>query len=183
MQREEGQVVVDAPAMKRPARLFQLPNSESPPNQVRLKPYFGRHQIILVFFDDRLGADRDPALLWIARHAKQIANADIKVFGISGALPPQNRAAVKRLEKQGLAVPFVLLTDPPPTEGAAEMGYLVHKQWGRYDKQTGRSLQGIFLIDRAGQVQWNETGPTPTSLHDIRDHIQVKGLSGRLVAM
>jgi peroxiredoxin len=181
--REERPTTVVAATMKRQPPSFELFDSESPPNQVRLISYLGRHQIILVFFDGRLGADRDPALLWFARNAKQIEAANIKVFGISGALSPQNRAAVKRLEQQDLAAPFVLLADPPPTEGAPGMGYLVHNQWGRYDRQTGQSLQGLFLIDRAGQVPWNENGPVPMSLDDMTDAIEVKGISGRWVVL
>ncbi|MBT4868448.1 MAG: redoxin domain-containing protein [Planctomycetaceae bacterium] len=166
LRREERPATPVASLTERSATTFSLSNSESPPTPVRLATFLGRHRIILVFFDDRLGADRDPRLLWLSRNAERIEDADIKVFGISGALPPQNRAAVKKLQEQGLAIPFELLTDPPPTEGAPEMGYLVHKEWGRYDRQTGQSLPGIFLIDRAGRVQWNESSPVPVELDD-----------------
>jgi peroxiredoxin len=162
--REERPSVGVVTAMKRQPPPFELFNSASPPAPVRLATYLGRHQIMLVFFDGRKSADRDPVLLWLSRNAERIEDADIKVFCISGALPFQNRAAIKKMQNQGLAVPFVLLTDPPPTEGAPEMGYLVHKEWGRYDRQTGQSLPGIFLIDRAGRVQWNESGPVPVEL-------------------
>ena len=166
LRREERPTVSVPTATKRQPPTFELFNSASPPTPVRLATYLGRHRMMLVFFDGLKSADRDPVLLWLSRNAERIEDADIKVFCISGALPFQNRAAIKKLQQRGLAVPFVLLTDPPPTEGAPEMGYLVHKEWGRYDKRTGRSLPGIFLLDRAGRVEWKQDGPVPVKLDD-----------------
>ena len=152
--------------VKRQAPLFELYDAGSPSKRVRLASYLGRHRIIVVFFDGRRGADRDPRILRLARDAERIERAGIVVFAISDALPPENRTALKRAEEKGIEIPFLLLSDPPPTPGAPLAGHRVHRAWGRIDRKSGKPVPGIFLIDRAGRVEWTADGPKPVSPDD-----------------
>ena len=151
-----------------PRPLFELYNAKQPSELMRLKSFLGRHRIILVFFDSRLGADRDPRLLRLYRAAGQIEKAGIIVLAVSGALPSENRQATERARKSGLRILFPLLSDPPSTSASPEMGYLVHRAWGRYDEQARQPQPGIFLIDRAGTVNWIGNKPQPVGLDDRR---------------
>lgn len=155
-----------APMSRRPAPLFELFNAERPPELVRLSSYIGRHPIIVVFFDARLGAARDPRLLRLYRDVDRIRDAGIKVFAVSSALPQENRKVVERMQNSGRDAPFPLLTDLPPTPQAPQRGYVVHKAWGRYDAARGEPLLGIFLIDRAGRVAWAAGAPVPVEPDD-----------------
>jgi peroxiredoxin len=161
---------LSAPVVRRPVPrpLFELLDAKQPSELVRLQSFLGRHRIIVVFFDSRLGADRDPRLLRLYRDAGRIENVGIIVLAVSEALPSENRQAVKRARQSGLRIPFPLLSDPPSTSAAPGMGYLVHSAWGRYDEQARQPLPGIFLIDRAGTVNWNGNKPQPVGLDDRR---------------
>lgn len=151
-----------------PAPLFELFDCQSPPQRVRLTSYLGRHSILILFFDGKLGADKDPRMKWVTENAQRIDEADLYVFAISGALPFQNREFQTQLSTGPLANRVYLLTDPPSTEGARAMGYLVHRQWGRYDEQTEQPHQGLFLVDRAGRVEMNKGRPVVVALDDSK---------------
>lgn len=151
-----------------PAPQFELFDCQSPPHRVQLTSYLGRHSLLVLFFDGKLGADGDLRMKWVTENAERIAQADVYVFAISGALPYQNREFHQRLESGPLANRLYLLTDPPSTEGARAMGYLVHRQWGRYDEQTERPQQGFFPVDRAGRVELNKGRPAVVTLDDSK---------------
>ena len=137
------------------APMFQLTDENNHP--VRLKSYVGRHRIVLVFYDGELGADRDPTLLQLRGEFERIDSAGIVVFGISTALPQQNRRAIER----GGAFPFLLLSDIPT--GAQSVPFQVHHTWGRIDENTFRTHSGVFLIDRKGDVDWSNGKPVPVA--------------------
>ena len=140
------------PELKRPAIPldFSLHTQHSPPQIVRLKPYLGRHSILVIFYDGQAGADRSPVLRRLHRDRDRLKSAGVKVMAISDALPPANRAALDRLG----GLPFPLLSD---------VTMQVHEQWGRLDADTGRPLAGVFVIDRAGNITWPGRHPEPAA--------------------
>ena len=146
------------PTAKRPAQslLFTLKDQNN--KSVRLERYFGRHPILLVFFDQRTGADRDPVLLSLRKEWNRLKRENVIVLGVSTALPQDNRKRIeeKQEENPDFDLPFPLLTDLPPE-------CRVHRQWGRFDEAVGLPLPGLFYIDRAGNVDWAGRFPKPVS--------------------
>ena len=140
---------VRPPAM-RSAPAFELYDDHKPSQIVRLKSYLGRHRILVVFFDGQAGADRSPVLLRLKREFESLKRADVKVFAVSDALPQQNRPAGERVG----GFPFPLLTD---------LTGRVHEDWGLAGTKTGELRQGVFLIDRAGNVAWEKNAPQPSA--------------------
>ena len=144
------------PVAKRSARflLFELYDRNN--QTVRLERYLGRHHILLVFFDQRTGADGDPVLLSLRGEFNRLKGENVIVLGISTALPQDNRKRIeeKRKEDPDFDLPFLLLTDLPPE-------CRVHRQWGRFDEAVGLPLPGLFYIDRAGNVDWAGRFPKP----------------------
>jgi hypothetical protein len=43
----------------------------------------------------------------------------------------------------------------------------VHKAWGRYDEEHGRPLEGVFLVDRKGEVAWSRESGGPLPLANL----------------
>jgi len=136
------------PTVKQAAPPFELYNEKHPNELVRLVGYLGRHRILVLFFDGKTGADRDPILLRLRQNFDRLRKNDIKVLAISTALPQENRKAIQRSGP----FPFPLLSDPD---------LQVHRRWGRIDEQTGMPRTGLFLIDRAGEVDWADRSPRP----------------------
>lgn len=114
----------------------------------KLERYIGRHEILVIFFDGELGADRDPMLQRVRERFSKIKSRGTQVVAISAALPQHNRQAVERSGK----FPFPVLSDPE---------FLIHRMWGRYDENEQRPLPAAFLIDRAGRVPWTGQSPRP----------------------
>jgi len=146
----------ELPTAKRPAPSFELYDQDN--RIVRLGTYLGRHTIVLVFYDKRDGADRDPSLRKLRENSARLKQESVIILGLSTALPQENR---KRIEERGktepdFELPFPLLTDIPPVCS-------VHRQWGRFDETVEISLQGVFHIDRAGNVDWAGRFPKPVS--------------------
>lgn len=130
-----------------------------PSKRVRLKSYLGRHRILLVFFDNEAGADKDPVLVALREHRETIQKDRVIVLGISTALPQQNRQAIRR----GGEIPFPLLTD---------LDGMVCQTWGvlnMRDDGSFRNRPAVFVIDRAGTVAWKGENPQPVA--DPLDHL------------
>ncbi|MCC7423587.1 MAG: redoxin domain-containing protein [Planctomycetaceae bacterium] len=124
-----------------------------PSKPVRLKSYLGRHRIILVFFDNEAGADKDPVLAALREHRETIQKNRIIVLGISTALPQHNRQALRR----GGEIPFPLLTD---------LDGMVCQTWGvlnMRDDGSFRNRPAVFAIDRSGTVAWKGDHPQPVA--------------------
>lgn len=135
-------------AAERPAPLFEGLDSNN--EMVRLERYVGRHPVIVVFYDGKAGADESADLLALREHFSEIDAAGAKVIAVSGALPQQNRAAMR----SSGSFPFPLVTDVPPE-------YAVHRRWGRYDESADQPLPGLFFVNRQGNVAWGNRGPQP----------------------
>ena len=115
---------------------------------VKIERYLGRQEVLLIFFDGDVGADRDPVLLRVRQQFPELKRRGVHVVGVSPAIPQYNRQAMERSGK----FPFPLLSDPE---------YFIHRLWGRYDEDRRESQTGVFWIDRAGQVAWSGQSPRP----------------------
>ncbi len=123
----------------------------APSRRVRLRTYLGRHLILLAFFNDAAGADRDPILTQLRTAHESLKANDVIVLAVSTALPQENRAAIRR----GGPYPFPLLTDLDGTVCAA---------WGCLnvrDDGSRETRSALFVIDRAGRVGWGDRLPQP----------------------
>ena len=80
----------------RPAPEFELYDQHEPSETVRLEGYLGRHTIVIVFFDAKIGADRDPILARLRQDFDKIKSSGTKVFAISTALPQDNRKVIQQ---------------------------------------------------------------------------------------
>lgn len=113
----------------------------------RLKSFLGRHNLLVVFFDDEVGAASDEVLQHLKHHSEELRNADYHVIAVSSALPQHNRHSdFPRL--------FHLLTDPEPI-------WKIHREWGCFDDQAGRPRQAVYHVDRAGNVATSRGVPVP----------------------
>jgi peroxiredoxin len=123
--------------IERPAPAFEALDARN--EMFRLQRYLGRHRVLVVFFSAELTAAGDPNLLAVREAYPELSRRDVKVVGVSTALPQQNRAA---MEHHG-DYPFPLVTDVDLT---------IHRRWGRLSVGTNEPLSGVFLIDRKGAV-------------------------------
>jgi peroxiredoxin len=142
---------------------FDLFDQQKPPERVRLRSYLGRHPIVIVFFDPEAGADRDDVLVRLRRDWDRVRSAGLIALGVSTALPQENRPVAEnapslhRASPDRSPFPFPLLTDLKPE-------CRVHRLWGRYEAPQQRTIPGVFLIDRAGQVAWDRSRDKPRPL-------------------
>lgn len=138
----------------RPAPLFEAFNQN---NQiVRAGSFIGRHEIWVVFFNEPL--DRDPLFRSVMRVADAAQAEGIKIIGITPALPQVNRKLLKTIDETSIPI----LTDPEPV-------YTLHRQWGLVDEQTGKVRSALFVIDRLGNVAWNNG--RPVSVADVDEFL------------
>ena len=131
---------------RRPAPKFLALDSQN--ELVKFERYLGRQEVLLIFFDGDVGADRDMVLLRARQQFPELKRRGVQVVGVSAAIPQHNRQAMDRCGK----FPFPLLSDPE---------FLIHRLWGRYDEDRRQTQTGVFLIDRAGQVAWSGESPRP----------------------
>ena len=142
---------------KQPAPLIPLlPDQHS--EMLKFERYLGRHEIFVVFYEGKHGIENSDIMkLFRDRHDELSARGTI-VVGISEAIPQESLGYEEVTNESGETVrrkkswPFPLLTD---------FGWLVHQNWGRYDQQQDRALQGVFYLDRAGNVDFQNGQPLP----------------------
>ena len=149
----------------RPAPGFEALDSEN--HLVRLGAWLGRHRIIVVFFDGDRGADNDVDLLRLRDRFAELQAHDVKVVGVTVAIPQVNRAA---MERAGGEFPFPLVSDVDPQ--SPEGTLRIHRHWGRLDPVTEKPLTGAFLIDRKGQVAY--VGSIPKTLRQRRKRSSIR---------
>ncbi len=119
---------------------------------MRLSSYLGRQRVFVVFYDGLQGAHRSHALDVLRTEWHELRKIDVYVMAISKALPQENR---KDMAEHG-HYPFPLLSD---------VDLSVHRTWGRYDKDRRQPLEGVFLVDRKGQVAWSRKAGGPEPVH------------------
>lgn len=157
LQRPESDsgAVRTAPAERRLAPRFALYDQEG--QLVKFERYLGRTRLIVVFFDGEAGADADPHLARLRDQFSDVQDAGVQVIGISTATRYANSQSA---ERAGGPFPFPLLTDIDPQQPIPAP---VHQQFGLYDMESGGTRTGVFLIDRAGMVAWEENHPQPVA--------------------
>jgi alkyl hydroperoxide reductase subunit AhpC len=92
----------------------------------------------------------------------------VEVVAITTARPAENQQAEARA---GRKFPFPVLTDinrnsPLPA---------AHQQWGLYDEATGATREGLFLVDRAGMVAFQNGIPEPVIDPDTAVDVLCRG--------
>lgn len=105
----------------------------------RLERYLGRHRVLVVF----AGEDRETLrqiLVLLASQQALLKQRDVKVVVLSPALPQVHR----QLLSEGVPVDFPVLTD---------LQSQVQARW------AGTAPPLTFLIDRKGDVLWQEAHP------------------------
>jgi peroxiredoxin len=122
---------------------------------VKFERYLGRHEIIVVFFDGKAGADRDRNLLRLRKAYPRLEARRVVVVGISTVLPQENRRAAERCG----GIPFPLLSDIPQVGDYDVPAPPVHVIFQRYDVEAKRTLPGVCYIDRGGMLEWTPEGP------------------------
>lgn len=146
----------------RAAPLFQLYDEHS--QIVRLVRYVGRHKLLIVFFDGSHGPDHSPLLAQLRERFAELHASGAIVLAISASRPSENRYG-KNLEhlqagaatpagpsREGeLRYPFPLLSDI--------LDYEVHRRYGAFDARTGRPVEAVFVVDRAGVIRNTHLGP------------------------
>jgi peroxiredoxin len=135
----------------RQAPLFVLYDQRETPQLTWLKSFLGRHEIVLVFFNEKVGMS-DPVLVWLRQHAAKLRRENVKVFAISRGLPQDHRKMLKEGLAEDEPVPFQMLSD---------LDGKVHQQYGLVKPEAQRPEAGVFLIDRAGNMLWNQKHPLP----------------------
>jgi peroxiredoxin len=140
---------VQAASQPQPAPLFEAVNEQN--EMFRLQSFLGRHRIVVAFYDGGAGADQSRDLAELVRRTDELKQRDVKVVGVSRAIPQFNRAALERLG----AFPGQLLSD---VDG------MIHERWGRSGSDDG-TISGLFLIDRKGQVAF--FGGQPRSYESV----------------
>lgn len=145
----------------RPAPLFEIEDQHS--RKVRLKSYIGRQKLLIVFFDGSQGPEHSELLSRLRDRFSEIHATGAVVFAISAARPSQNRygAKLERLkidpsgaaaaEQDELRYPFPLLSDI--------LDYNVHRKYQAFDERTGQPREAVFVVDRAGLIQFAHLGP------------------------
>ena len=150
---------VKAAVVMRPVSSFRgdFEALDSDNRLVRLGGFLGRHRVIVLFFDGEVGADKDTELLRLRERFDELKAHDVKVIGVSTALPQENRAAMTADRAGPFPFPLVSDFDPTSPDGALR----IHRRWGRIDASTGKPLTGAFAIDRKGQVLFAGDSPQP----------------------
>lgn len=120
-----------------PAPPFEGLDSQN--QMFRLERYLGRHRVLIVFFSHEESAAKDAGLLAVRAAYDGLKRADVKVVGVSMALPQDNRRA---METAG-DFPFELISDPDLS---------IHLRYARVDPRTQQPLTGVFLVDRKGTI-------------------------------
>ena len=130
---------------------------------LRLESYLGRQKLLIVFFDGSQGPDHSELLTRLRDTFAEIHETGAVVLAISAARPSQNRYGAKlehlKVVPSGagtagdeeLRYPFPLLSDI--------VDYEEHKKYHAFDERAGKPLEAVFVVDRAGLIQYAHLGP------------------------
>jgi peroxiredoxin len=147
------QPIPQSATVSAPAPALELYDQSYPSKFVRLEGYLGRNPVLVVFFDGKAGADHSEVLARLRDESSRLRKAGVYIMAVSTALPQENR---KIVAKHG-DFPFPLLSDPD---------FHAHRDWARFDESHGASLQGVFLVDRKGNITWSRKSHRPKPLDD-----------------
>lgn len=108
---------------------------------VRLERYYGRHKLLVAFFDGRQGPDQSELLHTLRAEFPRFHEAGAITVAISALLPSQHRQGAER----NAPFPFPMLSDI--------RDYEVHKAWGAFDETANEPVEAVFIVDRAGVIR------------------------------
>jgi peroxiredoxin len=148
-------VVMPGPPRALPPRGWELPDQDF--RLVKFDRFLGRHPVVVLFFDGRRPPEEDSLLVWLRDHATAVYDAGWRIIAISTANPADIR---KSAERTSIAWEFPVLTDMRLRDPAP---HPVHHLWSRVDRQTGELQPGLFLVDRAGNIPYENGRPLPES--------------------
>lgn len=135
---------------------FELYDQNS--ENVRLERYLGRHRVLVVFFDGAAGAESIPEIQKLVTLQDRLEASDIIVIGVSRGLPQEHERSLKALLPNGRAASSRLML-------VSDLDGQTHLRWGLPDRlQNGEAR--VFSVDRAGQVDFQETHPAPVEQLD-----------------
>src|SRR4029077_3485593 len=115
------------------------------------------------FFDGRQGPDHSSLLTQLREKFAELHAIKAVVLAISALRPSENRYGVNverrktAPETAGTAAeseiryPFPVLSDI--------LDYEVHKLYGAFDARNQEPLEAVFVVDRAGVIQYSHLGP------------------------
>jgi len=154
--------VVDEPVTEvRPAPDFKLYDQHS--EIVRLARYRGRDKLLIAFFDGRKGPEQSSLLSLLRERFPNFQRANATVVAISTLRPSETRYGTKLVHlrtpsTQGapaaaaeIRYPFPVLSDI--------VDYEVHRRYGAFHEKSQDPIEAIFVVDRAGLIQYAHYGP------------------------
>lgn len=150
-------VLEEAASEIRPAPHFQLYDQHS--QLVRLERYIGRdNKLLIAFFDGRQGPERSSLLSLLRKRNLDFKRVQTVVVAISTLRPSEIRYGIGLDHLQGaqsesqpapageIQYPFPVLSDIVDCE--------VHKRYGAFDENTQQPTEAVFVVDRAGWIQY-----------------------------
>jgi hypothetical protein len=143
---------------------YKLPGGETT-SLMKFDRYLGRQPLVIVFTGGETMPGDDPALQWLGENYDRVRDEGYEAIGVTPFLP----AVVARETRQrGKAWPFPVVSD---VELQNPVPAPVHRRWGLDmipDKHSAPSespspgvLGAVFLIDRAGYVEYENSAPRP----------------------
>jgi peroxiredoxin len=155
--------VIEEPVIEvRPAPDFKLYDQHS--QIVRLERYIGRdHKLLIAFFDGRQGPERSSLLSLLRERNSDFQRAGGVVVAISALRPSEIRYGIGLGHLHGtpadgapsaaseIQYPFPVLSDI--------VDYEVHKRYGAFDEKAQVPIEAVFVVDRAGWIQYAHYGP------------------------
>ena len=142
---------------QRPVPFFTLVDQHSKP--LRLERYVSRHKLLIVFYDAKVGADKDPLLATLRQDYTKLTSWGEKILAISTATPYANRQAIEKVGE----FPFPLLSD---VDYSAQVAFEVVRG------DPPQTLPSVFLVDRLGIIRWSTIGyDTPPTTEFLREKL------------
>jgi len=144
------------------AMQFELYDTEN--RTVRLARYLGRHRIDLVFLADGESMADNPVLRALKKRsaARVGAGSDILLI-VSQELPQTLRRETDDEDGPSLLV----LSDAGGRRGQVPGG--AAGAWGVLGRDGRVSKTSWFVIDRAGRVEWSESGPAASLIGSMHE--------------
>ena len=150
----------ESAAAVRPAPLLKLYDQKS--EIVRLERYVGRSKLLIVFYDGSRGPEDSSLLTTLRERYADLHATGAVVLAISAARPSENRYGKNLEHRKGagenastaaseeIRYPFPVLSD---------ILYDWHRQYGAFDEKSQQPREAVFIVDRAGYIEYEHIGP------------------------
>jgi len=153
------------PALPRIARDEFLPRPFAARDErrrlVRMETYLGRHPLVVAFVDPSGGLESHPFLLALRERFDELKSRNARLFVVTPGTTQLNLIAAARAAviagnpRAASGFPFPLLSDAELT---------IHRAWGLFDEERGRTVEAVFVIGRSGVSRWYRVGELPAEL-------------------